>query len=765
MANEHFWKIIVPTATTNLATNPSFETDTTGWTTIGTNTITRTDEQWRRGFYSLKCTYGNSGALALQLVTLTATNTAAGIDIYIPSGYTGTQISFEFASFVGMTGTTSVDADMTITDDWQRIDMVALPDAGGLNGALRVGVTGTPTGEYIYIDGIQLETQDAATTYTDNTRSALDQNGGILSDLADDLNFIVATQDGTGMPPVTNLSSPLALQPGAIFEDQTIDTRQFTLTGSVVGDSVNDFHNKKQALIAALNPSTVKISQRAKARIFRYTGSTVEKEIYAVYDGGLEEGLPNGFANTNVPLRLKADDPMFYAVYEDREYLSISDTIASSQFRKRTGVKWAEATTALGNVFALEAVGNYIYIGGTSGQRIYKYDAETDEESSLGTGLNNTVYTITSDGQNGVYVGGDFTTAGGASANYIAHWNGTTWAALGTGLNAHCEDIAVDSNGNVYATGDFTTAGGVSVNYVAMWNGSTWAALGTGVGSNGQSIAIDSNDNVYVGGDFTTAGGVSVSKIAMWNGAAWESTGASLNGTVHTIVVDDNNIVYIGGSFTGTVKKYQNGVWSNVGSEISGNCLDLLINAGKLYATGTVAVNGITGVIVFNGQSWDGVGISSTSSDAFKKTGITSNGSIFTGGGSGTMTIAGETSISYSGTSAAYMKIIISRDGGTSALVSEMLNITTGARISMSYALVDGETITINTKPGEQSAISSIGGDIYSYISPGSDFGNFFLMPGNKLPFTNAVGCLVIESGSPTVSVRIEYKKTFISED
>ena len=37
-----------------------------------------------------------------------------------------------------------------------------------------------------------------------------------------------------------------------------------------------------------------------------------------------------------------------------------------------------------------------------------------------------------------LYAGGDFTTAGGDTANYIAQWNGSSWSALGSGMNSYC---------------------------------------------------------------------------------------------------------------------------------------------------------------------------------------------------------------------------------------------------------------------------------------------------------------------------------------
>ena len=37
------------------------------------------------------------------------------------------------------------------------------------------------------------------------------------------------------------------------------------------------------------------------------------------------------------------------------------------------------------------------------------------------------------------------------------------------------------SGGTLYAGGNFTTAGGSAANYIAQWNGSSWSALGSGI--------------------------------------------------------------------------------------------------------------------------------------------------------------------------------------------------------------------------------------------------------------------------------------------
>ena len=51
------------------------------------------------------------------------------------------------------------------------------------------------------------------------------------------------------------------------------------------------------------------------------------------------------------------------------------------------------------------------------------------------TGMNSSVFALTLMGTD-VFAGGNFTTAGGLTVNYIAKWNGTSWSALGTGMNA-----------------------------------------------------------------------------------------------------------------------------------------------------------------------------------------------------------------------------------------------------------------------------------------------------------------------------------------
>ena len=143
-------------------------------------------------------------------------------------------------------------------------------------------------------------------------------------------------------------------------------------------------------------------------------------------------------------------------------------------------------------------------------------------------GTNKSPFAVVADGGK-IYVGGNFSVAGGIAANNIAMWNDTNWTALGNGLNAPVQALAMDGHGNLYAGGWFTEAGGESALHVARWNGSDWFSLGGGLDGEVYAIAVDGAGSVYVGGAFTHAGGIDVQKIAMWDGMSWSAldTGVS----------------------------------------------------------------------------------------------------------------------------------------------------------------------------------------------------------------------------------------------
>lgn len=118
------------------------------------------------------------------------------------------------------------------------------------------------------------------------------------------------------------------------------------------------------------------------------------------------------------------------------------------------------------------------------GSRIFQsYQGSTN---TLLGGANNVVSGIGSDSNNNMYAGGIFTTVGsGTAASRIAKWDpvASAWSALGSGVDRQVMVITVNnSTGVLYAGGDFTTAGGISANKIAKCNLPFTATFAAGPG-------------------------------------------------------------------------------------------------------------------------------------------------------------------------------------------------------------------------------------------------------------------------------------------
>jgi hypothetical protein len=289
-----------------------------------------------------------------------------------------------------------------------------------------------------------------------------------------------------------------------------------------------------------------------------------------------------------------------------------------ARFNTQTNT-WSTLGTGSSNgvnntVFALAVSGSEVFVGGVfssaggvSANRVARFNTQTNTWSTLGTGSSNgvsggNVLALAVVG-NEVVVGGEFTSAGGVSANYVARFNTqtNTWSTLGTGssngVNGEVRALAVVGN-EVVVGGNFTSAGGVSANRVARFNTltNTWSSLGTG-NSNGvnnqvNALAVVGNE-VFVGGWFTFAGEVFARCVARFNTLTntWSSlgTGSSTGvggGVVNALAVVGNEVV-VGGSFAGAggvsanrVARFntQTNTWSTLGTG-SSNGVSGTVNA------------------------------------------------------------------------------------------------------------------------------------------------------------------------------------------
>jgi hypothetical protein len=258
-------------------------------------------------------------------------------------------------------------------------------------------------------------------------------------------------------------------------------------------------------------------------------------------------------------------------------YIGVNDENSEVySIKKWNGTSWSTIGGSFdGYIYAIAIDSNdNIYVGGdfsyANGNAeevncIAKWDPllsswEPLVDSNDNIGLNGTVYSLAFHSNNNLYVGGDFTTAGGIlAAKSIAVWNGSDWSALGNLFSDYgivygsTRSICFDNNNNVYIGGYFINNFYVIIDGIFKWdpvtNGGEWSTLGTGINDTCYAIVIDSNNNVYVGGAFTEAGGNPANYIAKWDGSNWSALGDGFNSTVYAMAFDSNNNLYIGGTF------------------------------------------------------------------------------------------------------------------------------------------------------------------------------------------------------------------------
>ncbi|HTB31399.1 MAG TPA: T9SS type A sorting domain-containing protein [Bacteroidia bacterium] len=200
-----------------------------------------------------------------------------------------------------------------------------------------------------------------------------------------------------------------------------------------------------------------------------------------------------------------------------------------------------------------------------------------------------------------LFAGGWFTTAGGATANSLAQWNGTNWDSLGAGTDGYINAMAVYLD-TLYAGGLFSKIGGIAASNVAKWNGINWMPAGAGLkgGDYGIYAMAVYNDALYVAGSFDSSGSKAIFGIARWNDTNW----SALDNQIYSIEEDDavfalavyKGELYIGGDFAisggSNIAAWNGTTMSNVGGGTTGNIYSLAVYNNQLYVGGMITQAG-----------------------------------------------------------------------------------------------------------------------------------------------------------------------------
>ncbi len=241
------------------------------------------------------------------------------------------------------------------------------------------------------------------------------------------------------------------------------------------------------------------------------------------------------------------------------------------------------------------AGGGFAFADGepVSGIARFEVSPEGDFWDSLNGGVNGQVLgmrVLEFEGEELLFVGGTFSTAGGMTASQgLAAWDGDDWRGFGSGVDGAVNDFMIFDDGSgpaLYIAGRFSVAGGAN-GHLARWNGSEFEEVGGGLsgGDNPRATIMavhdfGDGDELVVGGNFFQAGGVDASCIARWNGDTFSSVGDGFDNTVtalNTTDVGDGTQLYAGGSFILSGGTPINGFasfgdegWETVGDGVSG---------------------------------------------------------------------------------------------------------------------------------------------------------------------------------------------------
>lgn len=795
-----FWSVILPVDAINLVTNPSVETNLTGYVGVSAS-LARVTTAQRRGQYSVQCTPGTGTTAGLYF---------SGVPLEVGLEYTfsfdfwgsdGVPYTAHFATSGGVTKGTPIT--FVGAGAWRRYSVTWQADATATH-RLYVRKDGSASTEVFYVDGIQCVAHGFDVTYIDgdqrdcqwiglphgstSRRSRLVRHGGRAVNF-DEFGIHVTRAAGIGMPPKRHVIQEQALLAGAMYHGQKCLPRTLDLTSDIIGASRTEWHKLRQEFIAAIGEEYVPDGQPVT---LRYDGANPNRPLYidAVYDSGLEVHDLQGLTEVDVPLRFIAYKPHWYEDGRRSVVLGASQSVPNANYiiARIDGLWQALGTGTNGVVRAILVAPEGIYVGGeftsAGGVANTTYIARWDGSSwnRVGNGLNGVVVSLALDADGSIYAGGTFTQEVGGAPNslmYIARWNGTSWSALGTGMNDLVNALAIGSDGSLYAGGRFTSAGGVAnTTHVARWDGSSWHALASGIDVgvsvqvNGVAAGVDRN--VYIVGTFSSASGVTAKGIVRWDPgpASFHSMDSNLNTPtqyVDCVVVAPNGIVYVGGEFTGLgevdpadyVAQWTGSVWLPVGNELEGRVHTLAHRGGLLYAGGGIGGLIDVGVHIWNGSTWQRPDVKLPGANPIAYTFSLPGDDVYIGfNTSGTAGANNLQVITNPCSARSYPKLVVSRTGGTNAFFGQIDNLDTGGSLRLFYWLADGEVLTIDLDPEQRRAVSSVHGNVWHAIRRDTAIGKFYLLPGQ-----NRISAYGTVDGGATMVARLEWPLTHLSAD
>lgn len=771
-----FFSIIVPEAATNLILNPSAET-TGNFGDHNGGTTTRVTTYARFGTYCYQVATGavNRG----MTLTVGALANAIHYCTFYARGNAAATLQVS-ADNVNWNAATAIGG---ATGGWVRYG-VSLP-AAQCNGSTTIRIRNTAN-ETFYVDAVQLEANSYYTTYLDgdqgplfrwtglrhastSTRDAQERLGGRERDFDDYAIYPKRDYSGLGVPQIVNNLQAMALQPGAIFQSNKVQPRVMALTLDMEGSSFALMHSKRQDLWDLIKPDLVRGNQPFT---IGYSGANSGKKAYGQfrYDDGMGFSGPEGFAE-DVPVRLLAVDPYWYEDNRETAGLDFQDSIAAAtRVLQRKNGQWQAMGTGVNNAVSCIAVdyqrgrvyfgGQFTLANGVTVNGICYWDGTTfvamGATPGIAGGASNTVKTIAIAANGDVWVGGDFTSAGGVAADGLARWNIATgtWTQF---VNGTAGDIiyalVLDSAGNLYGAGNFINWDGIAAaDYIWKYNGSAFSALGTSpfastnFPESHQALVVDASGNLWAGERYNTglAGTASVRK---WNGTTWTTiitTDSLVDASIHALYFDSNGTLYIGGLFTtlggiaaANVAQYNGSTVSPLGTGVNSYVYRFLkLDEGLLVGGNFTSAGGLSladRLSLWNGSTWTHMDVDLPGAPIPYGLAYAQR-TLFVGfTTTGAATVAGLTTVTPASSTLTYPVCTLVGPSSGSCVLQWLENQSSGQRLYFSLTVLAGETVTISLLPGLKQVTSDWRGVIYQQPLANSDFANWHLLPGANI--------------------------------
>jgi hypothetical protein len=337
-------------ARSNLIVNPSFKTNTTGWSATGSSTLSRITSDYFYGSSSLqvaKAASSNSGAVTSSRILVTqALSYALGVYVKIDASQdAGTLVGrvqwYDSATAGSLISTSNtISLDVIPGDDWVRLTGVFTAPSGALSALISVvQPTAGTAAETFYVDAVLFEQASYLNEYLDEptqaTETRLVDKGlspvpypkitGLKLDAGVSLGSLVLnTIDEDGVvwictdiegwwnhPDSDVQDIPRGYGDGSYDVRGRYQARQLTLNGVFLVPDASYVPAARSKLIA--NTDLVYVGDWLR------TNENPTKASYVRLSGRPEITTVNARGRTEFSIGLRAPDPLKYEWYADNE--------------------------------------------------------------------------------------------------------------------------------------------------------------------------------------------------------------------------------------------------------------------------------------------------------------------------------------------------------------------------------------------------------------------------------------------------------------